>query len=315
MAKALETNSRENSTDIVQGQPAQRRSDGAARRSVFSHAFFFVLGFTLIFTLLGSAAGLLGRSLNPYMPVIQKLGAVLLLIFGLATLGVFRWLANAIQRRFDVRQNPAAEALMSLLNLPNQLLYTEKRVADMHQVDRRWGYLSSTLMGVAFAAGWVPCIGPILASILFLAGNSQTALQGAGLLLIYSLGLGIPFLLTGLMFSSMTRWLRSLNRHLGIVSLLSGLLMLYVAYLLWTDSLALLTNRFLVLNEFVFQAEEQVSAVLAGGGVLIGAGATTEIALAFGAGLISFLSPCVLPLVPAYIGYLSGAVVGARPQS
>lgn len=315
MAKALETNSRENSTGIVQGQPAQRRGDGAARRSVFLHAFFFVLGFTLIFTLLGSAAGLLGCSLNPYMPVIQKLGAVLLLIFGLATLGVFRWLANAIQRRFDVRQNPAAEALMSLLNLPNQLLYTEKRVADMHQVDRRWGYLSSTLMGVAFAAGWVPCIGPILASILFLAGNSQTALQGAGLLLIYSLGLGIPFLLTGLMFSSMTRWLRSLNRHLGIVSLLSGLLMLYVAYLLWTDSLALLTNRFLVLNEFVFQAEEQVSAVLAGGGVLIGAGATTEIALAFGAGLISFLSPCVLPLVPAYIGYLSGAVVGARPQS
>jgi len=315
MAKALKTNSRENSTVAAQGQPAQRRSDGAARWSVFLHAFFFVLGFTLIFTLLGSAAGLLGRSLNPYMPVIQKFGAVLLLIFGLATLGVFRWLANAIQRRVDVRQNPAAEALVSLLNVPNQLLYTEKRVADMHQVNRRWGYLSSALMGIAFASGWVPCIGPILASILFLAGNSQTALQGAGLLLIYSLGLGIPFLLTGLMFSSMTRWLRSLNRHLGIVSLLSGLLMLYVAYLLWTDSLALLTTRFTALNEFVFQAEEQVSAVLAGGGVLIGAGATTEIALAFGAGLISFLSPCVLPLVPAYIGYLSGAVVGARPQS
>jgi len=315
MAKALKTNSRENSTVAAQGQPARRRSDGAARWSVFLHAFFFVLGFTLIFTLLGSAAGLLGRSLNPYMPVIQKFGAVLLLIFGLTTLGVFRWLANAIERRVDVRQNPAAEALVSLLNVPNQLLYTEKRVAGIHQVNRRWGYLSSALMGVVFAAGWVPCIGPILASILFLAGNSQTALQGAGLLLIYSLGLGIPFLLTGLMFSSMTRWLRSLNRHLGIVSLLSGLLMLYVAYLLWTDSLALLTTRFIALNEFVFQAEEQVSAVLAGGSALIGAGATTEIALAFGAGLISFLSPCVLPLVPAYIGYLSGAVVGARPQS
>lgn len=283
------------------------------RWGVFLHAFFFVLGFTLIFTLLGSAAGLLGRSLNPYMPVIQKFGAILLLIFGLTTLGVFRWLVNVLERRVDVRQNPAAEALASLLNFPNQLLYTEKRVADMHQVNRRWGYLSSALMGVTFAAGWVPCIGPILASILFLAGNSQTALQGAGLLLIYSLGLGIPFLLTGLMFSSMTRWLRSLNRHLGIVSIVSGLFMLYVAYLLWTDSLALLTTRFMALNEFVFQAEEQVSAVLAGG-VLIGAGATTEIVLAFGAGLISFLSPCVLPLVPAYIGYLSGTAVGARPQ-
>lgn len=315
MTKALETNSREHATAAVSGQLAGRKGDGAARWGVFLHAFFFVLGFTLIFTLLGSAAGLLGRSLNPYMSVVQKLGAVLLLLFGLTTLGVFRWLVNALERRVDAKQNPAAEALASLLAVPDQLLYTEKRVADVHRVNRRWGYLSSALMGVTFAAGWVPCIGPILASILFLAGNSQTALQGAGLLLIYSLGLGIPFLLTGLMFSSMTRWLRRLNRHLGIVSLLSGLFMLYVAYLLWTDGLALLTTRFIALNEFVLQAEEQVSAVLAGGDVLIGAGVTTEIALAFGAGLISFLSPCVLPLVPAYIGYLSGAAVGARSQS
>jgi cytochrome c-type biogenesis protein len=309
VAESLRTQS------AVQPQPTQQQKSGGANRwVVFFHAVFFVLGFTLIFTLLGSAAGLLGRSLNLYMPVIQRLGAVLLIIFGLTTLGFFRWLVNFVEKRIDVSQNPAAEALVSLLNFPNQILYTEKRVTEMHQVNRKWGYLSSSLMGISFAAGWVPCIGPILASILFLAGDSQTALQGAGLLLVYSLGLGIPFLLTGLMFSSMTRWLRAMNRHMGIISIISGLFMLYVAYLLWSDSLAMLTTQFSVLNEFVFQAEEQISALFAGGDTLIGAGMTTEIVLAFSAGLISFLSPCVLPLVPAYIGYLSGTAVGVRPR-
>jgi cytochrome c-type biogenesis protein len=301
-----------NSQVAISGQPA--RSNATSRWVVFFHAFFFVLGFTLVFTLLGSAAGLLGRSLTVYMPVIQKMGAILLTIFGLTTLGFFRWLVGFIEKRVDVRQNPAAEALVSLLNFPNQMLYTEKRVTDMHQVSRNWGYLSSSLMGVSFAGGWVPCIGPILASILFLASDSQTALKGAGLLLIYSMGLGIPFLLTGLMFSNMTRWLRAMNRHLGIVSIISGLFMLYVAYMLWTDSLAALTTQFAALNEWIFQAEEQVSSIFAGGGNLIGAAASTEVVLAFSAGLISFLSPCVLPLVPAYIGYLSGAAVGVRPK-
>lgn len=305
-----------NPTNLQVAAPAQTAmSNATSRWVVFSHAFFFVLGFTLVFTLLGSAAGLLGRSLNVYMPMIQKMGAILLTIFGLTTLGFFRWLVGIIEKRVDVAQNPAAEALASLLNFPNQMLYTEKRVTDMHQVSRKWGYLSSSLMGVSFAAGWVPCIGPILASILFLASDSQTAFKGAGLLLIYSMGLGIPFLLTGLMFSSMTRWLRAMNRHLGIVSIISGLFMLYVAYMLWTDSLAVLTTQFAALNEWIFQAEEQVSSIFAGGGSLIGAAASTEVMLAFSAGLISFLSPCVLPLVPAYIGYLSGAAVGVRPKA
>ena len=314
MAKPLRTQATAAAQTASDPAGAAKTPGAASRWVVFLHALFFVLGFTLVFTLLGSAAGLLGRSLNLYMPVIQKLGAILLVIFGLTTLGVFRWLVSFIERRVDVEQNPAAEALVSVLNFPNQMLYTEKRVAEMHQVNRGWGYLSSSLLGISFAAGWVPCIGPILASILFLASDSQTAWQGAGLLLIYSLGLGIPFLLTGLMFSSMTRWLRAMNRHLGVISIISGLFMLYVAYLLWSDSLALLTTQFSALNTWVFAVEDQISAVFAGGGALIGAGLMTEAVLAFSAGLISFLSPCVLPLVPAYIGYLSGTAVGVRPQ-
>jgi pimeloyl-ACP methyl ester carboxylesterase len=138
-----------------------------------------VLGFTLIFILLGSAAGILGRSLNQYMPNLQKVGALLLVVFALTTLGVFRWLTELVSRHTSAT-NPAANLLIRTLNFPNQLLYSEKRVAGMNHAGRGWGYLSSVLFGITFAAGWTPCIGPILATILFMAGDSQTAWQSDG---------------------------------------------------------------------------------------------------------------------------------------
>jgi cytochrome c-type biogenesis protein len=297
-------------TTSTRRAPATLATERASRLVVFTHAVAFVLGFGLVFTLLGSAAGLLGRSLNLYLPVIQRLGAVLLVIFGLTTLGVFRWLAQQVQSRTDVNQNPAAAALVSIFAFFDALLYTERRVTGMHQVSRRWGYLSSALLGVSFSAGWVPCIGPILASIFFLASDSATALQGAALLAFYSLGLGIPFLITGAAFSRATGVLRRLNRHAHIVSIISGLFLFYVAYLLWTDSLVLLTTRFYFLNDWIFALEDSVAASSGTGGDLIGMSVVAGAPLAFVAGLISFLSPCVLPLVPAYIGFLSSTAVG-----
>jgi cytochrome c-type biogenesis protein len=165
------------------------------------------------------------------------------------------------------------------------------------------------LLGVSFSAGWLPCVGPILASIFFLAQDSATAGQGAGLLAIYSLGLGIPFLITGAAFSNATRFLRRLNRRANIVSIVSGIFLLYVAYLLWTDSLALLTTRFFFLNEWVFALEDQVAVASGTGGDIISLNFLAAAPLAFIAGVISFISPCVLPLVPAYLGYLSGAAL------
>jgi cytochrome c-type biogenesis protein len=291
----------------------QSASDRSHRLQVFAHAVFFVLGFGLVFTILGSAAGLLGRSLNLYLPLLQRFGAIMLIIFGLATLGVFRWLTASIKARVDLDENPAAAALVSVFVFFDTLLYTERRVSEMHKVNRRWGLFSSALLGVSFAAGWVPCIGPILASILFLANDSATALQGAILLAIYSLGLGIPFLITGAAFSTTTKALRKLNRHANIVSIVSGFFLLYVAYLLWTDKLGTLTTRFIFLNEWVFQLEETIVGSATVGGNIINASLIAAIPLALVAGLISFLSPCVLPLVPAYIGYLGGtAVAGTK---
>ncbi len=291
---------------------ASKRTERGDRLVVFLHALAFVLGFGAVFTLIGSAAGLLGYSLYPYLRLIQQLGAFLLVIFALVTLGLFRWLVTRISRQVDLHKNPAAAALVSLLEFFNRLLYTEKRVTEMHQVNRNWGYLSSAMLGVSFSAGWVPCVGPILASIFFLAQDSGTAAQGAGLLAIYSLGLGIPFLITGAAFSSMSAFLRRLNRYANIVSIISGIFLLYVAYLLWSDSLALLTTRFFFLNDWVFQLEDWVSTSSGTGGDLISLSFLAAAPLALIAGLISFISPCVLPLVPAYIGYLSGAAVGAR---
>lgn len=284
----------------------------AGRGSTFLHSLAFVIGFGAIFTLLGSAAGLMGQNLNSYLPLIQRLGAILLAVFGLTTLGLIGWIVSKIRANERLNANPAVAALVDILGFLNALMYTERRVTDLHKVKRGWGYLSSALMGVSFSAGWVPCVGPILASILFLASDSATVVQGALLLAIYSLGLGLPFLLTGAAFGRATAILRRLNRHANIVSLVSGIFLLYVAWLLWSDQLTMLTTQFAFLNQWVFVLEEALSTSV-GVDTAFSAGALSAAPLAFIAGIISFISPCVLPLIPAYIGYLSGAALsGSR---
>lgn len=282
---------------------------GSSRLAVFLHALTFVLGFTFVFTLIGSAAGLIGQNLNLYLPMLQRVGAILLVIFGLVTLGVFRWLVNRLRADGLADRNLAVSAVVKVMDFFNTLLYTEKRITDMHQVNRKWGYLSSALLGVSFSAGWVPCIGPILGSILFLAGDTATAAQGALLLAIYSLGLGLPFLITGAAFSRVTGFLRRLNRHANIVSMISGLFLLYIAYLLWSGSLVMISAQFSFITDWSIALEEWLGEVSGTYGDLISLSLLSAAPLAFFAGIISFISPCVLPMVPAYLGYLSGAAL------
>jgi cytochrome c-type biogenesis protein len=155
-------------------------------------------------------------------------------------------------------------------------------------------------MGVFFSAGWIPCVGPVLAAIYFLASDTQTVAQGALLLAVYSMGLGIPFLITGLMFNWITPYLKRMNRHLGIVSKVTGAFLIFVGVLLFMDRLALLSNSFVARFGTGLASLELGSA---------GLSTAVTLPIAFVAGLLSFLSPCVLPLIPAYIGYLSGTVV------
>lgn len=176
----------------------------------FLHAAAFVAGFSAVFIALGAGVGQAGSLLYRHLPWIQKVGGALLILLGLHTAG--------------------------LLRIP--ALFRERR---LHLVVRpEWGYLSSFLMGVLFSAGWTPCVGPILAGILLLASQEQTAVRGALLLAAYSLGLGIPFLAVGAAFGPLSGWLRRLNRHLNVVSLVSGLFLVGIGLLIFTDSLRIL---------------------------------------------------------------------------
>lgn len=266
------------------------------RPHTFLHALAFVLGFSAVFVVLGASVAFVGSAFNQLLPGLVKLGGAILILFGLQVTGALGWLAHRI-RAGGGDGNWLGRTYLALTDVLGRLMYTEGRV-QMH-VNRRWGYLSSALMGVVFSAGWIPCVGPVLAAIYVLASDAQTVGQGALLLLVYSAGLGIPFLLTGAAFGGMTTWLRRLNRHLGMISKLTGLFLIFVGALLFMDRLALLSSQF----------ASRFGTGLASVELGDAGSSSLTIPLALVAGVLSFLSPCVLPLIPAYIGYLSGTAI------
>jgi len=296
---------------------------GVKRSTVFLHSLAFVLGFSVVFTLLGVLTGALSYALTGWL---QRIGAVLLFILALTTLGVFRWLVQKTRNNFDVDSNPALRVLVNIMEFFNNLLYSERRVVEVHSISKNWGYLSSFIIGLSFGAGWTPCIGPILGGILGLASStggsfgsastsSTTIAQGATLLLIYSLGLGIPFLIVGAAFNSASSFLQRLNRYSNVIGIISGILLLIIAGYLWSGSLTTLTAQIPGLGNLVFLMEEAVVSLEMSTLSRLGIGDITSLnvlvaaPVALFAGLLSFVSPCVLPLVPAYIGYLSGASI------
>jgi cytochrome c-type biogenesis protein len=184
------------------------------RRATLFHATSFILGFSAVFVALGASVGLIGYLLYDFMPLIQKVGGVLLVVFGLHYMGV--------------------------LKIP--FLWQEKRIE--FKADPRLGYFSSLLVGVFFGAGWTPCIGLTLSGILMLAGNSATVGRGAFLLAVYSAGLGIPFLLLGLALDRMSGWLKRLNRRLNLVSIVSGVFLILMGIIVYTNAIGKLNAWF-----------------------------------------------------------------------
>jgi cytochrome c-type biogenesis protein len=160
------------------------------------------------------------------------------------------------------------------------------------------GWIPSFLMGIFFAAGWTPCIGTTLGAILTLGMSQQSAAQAMILTSGYALGLGIPFLIIGLGMDRATRWIIRFRPYVRMVEIVSGILLIAVGVLILTDSMTQIA---------VWALRNGLYLDLPFGG----ASAPTYL-VSFLAGLISFLSPCVLPLVPAYVGYLSGRAVGTK---
>lgn len=173
------------------------------RRSALGHAVLFVLGFSLIFILLGASATALGRALNFYQVWLQRIGGVLIIAFGLVCLGVIRVGALNQERRVQVERKPV-------------------------------GYLGSVLVGMAFAAGWTPCIGPVLGGILGLAATSQDVSRGMLLLGVYSAGLAVPFLIAAVALESFLSWFQRFRRYLPWVMRVSGVLLIFVGVLMVT---------------------------------------------------------------------------------
>ena len=173
--------------------------------------------------------------------------------------------------------------LLMLRLIPIPFLQRDLRA---HLSNKPSGYVGSALVGVAFGAGWTPCVGPILGGILVIAGTSGSAAQGGLLLAAYSLGFALPFLAAAQALTAV----RKLNHYAGIIEKVGGVLLILVGILLLTNSVAAL------------------SPYLAGLGSLESslAGSTPSFGLAFVAGLLSFLSPCVLPILPSFMAYLTG---------
>ena len=161
------------------------------RWQTFSHSVAFVLGFSTVFVILGASVAFFGYALNQYLPTFVKLGGLMLILFGLQIIGLFGWIADGLRRKGWDDTLPG-RAFIWFTDTMSRLMYTEGRVQVNTQ--RSVSYFSSFLMGVFFSAGWIPCVGPVLAAIYFLASDTQTVAQGALLLGVYSMGLGIPFL-------------------------------------------------------------------------------------------------------------------------
>ena len=183
----------------------------ASRLRVFLTSLAFVIGFSIVFVALGASATAVGKFMFARLPLLSKIAGGILIVFGLHTMGVFRL----------------------------AVLDTEKRV---HSQRKPAGPLGAMLVGVAFAFGWTPCIGPILGGILAIAGSKQSIAEGVTLLAVYSLGLGVPFLITSLAINQFFGAARRIRKYYHAVELTSGALLIVIGVLIITGQMTIITR-------------------------------------------------------------------------
>jgi cytochrome c-type biogenesis protein len=192
------------------------------RWNVFLNGLMFIIGFSVIFIALGTLAGFAGRALAPYQLWLTRIGGIFVILFGLF--------------------------MLNILKIPFLNAETQFKTPKLFQRGRP---TNSLILGSAFGFGWTPCVGPILASILLLASATSTALQGAFLLFIFSLGLAIPFLLIALGIGSAARHIAKITKYLNWVSMIGGVFLIFLGILLLTNNTALLISWGYRLFEFI----------------------------------------------------------------
>jgi cytochrome c-type biogenesis protein len=182
-----------------------------SRRQVLITSLFFVLGFSLVFIALGASASAIGKFLLTKQPIFEKIAGALLIVLGLHMMGVFRISWLEAEKRVHTNRKPA-------------------------------GPLGAMVVGLAFAFGWTPCIGPILSGILTLAASKKTVWEGVQLLAVYSAGLGIPFLLTAVAINQFFAATAKIRKHYHAIELVSGALLIIIGVLIFTRRLSVIVQ-------------------------------------------------------------------------
>lgn len=176
-------------------------------RKIILSAVAFVAGFTVVFVALGATASVIGQTITRYFDTLAVIAGIVIFIMGLHFLGVFRIALLYREARVDVRNKPA-------------------------------GILGAFVMGLAFAFGWTPCVGPVLAAILFIAGSQDTIFRGAGLLMVYSLGIGLPFIVAAIFAGRFIGWANRFKRHMDKIEKAMGALLVVTGILFMTGQMS-----------------------------------------------------------------------------
>jgi cytochrome c-type biogenesis protein len=197
-----------------------REKDASLVRTALINSVLFIIGFSITFILLGASATWVGQILLARKRLFEEIAGLVLIVFGIHLTGFIKIKA----------------------------LYQDKR---FHNVQKPRGMLGALVLGLVFAFGWTPCVGPILAGILTIASTKQTVTEGMFLLAVYSAGLGIPFLLTSLGLNQFLSFYGRFKKHFHAVEIISGALVVVVGVLIMTGSLSRLATYFAFLNRFV----------------------------------------------------------------
>ena len=192
---------------------------GREKTLILFNSLAFVIGFSTVFVLLGASATLVGSFITANMSFLTRIAGLVIIFFGLFKIGLLR-------------------------------IFAFYREARFHPADRKYGLIGALLIGAAFAFGWTPCIGPILGGILAYAGTMGTVPQGMALLFLYSLGLGIPFLLTAVGISRFFGFFEKVKKHLRLIEVISGVIMVLLGLMIFFNKLILIPGYLTFLNRF-----------------------------------------------------------------
>ncbi len=186
---------------------------GRVRFITITNSLAFIAGFSFVFVLLGASATYIGELFLAYQYLIEKAGGILIVLFGLYIMGVIKLNFLSAEKKFHMENKPA-------------------------------GLIGSFLVGMAFAAGWTPCVGPILGSILLYASTTGSVAKGMGLLAVYSFGLGLPLFISALAINTFLATFKVVSRHMKWITIISGVFLIITGILIFTGSFTSLTSWF-----------------------------------------------------------------------